>query len=59
MTILNRDWHAANRMPPKATRDQRAAWHYEHSRESGCREPSAKERELIEEHRVLVEAHNT
>lgn len=34
---LNRDWHLANRMPPKATAGQRLAWHLEHARVCGCR----------------------
>ena len=27
MARTNAEWHAANRMPPNATREQRIAWH--------------------------------
>lgn len=35
---MNREWHAANPMPPKASLDERVAWHIEHARRCGCRE---------------------
>src|SRR5437868_631092 len=34
---INREWHAANRMPKKATVAQRIAWHLEHQQECACR----------------------
>jgi hypothetical protein len=34
---LNATWHKANRMPPKATLDQRIAWHLAHARACACR----------------------
>jgi hypothetical protein len=34
----NKAWHAKNRMPPKATLKQRAAWHLRHREHCGCRE---------------------
>jgi hypothetical protein len=34
---LNRAWHQAHRMPARATRAQRVAWHAEHARACGCR----------------------
>jgi hypothetical protein len=34
---LNRDWHKENRMPPKATLEQRLKWHIEHSKNCACR----------------------
>ncbi len=34
---LNAAWHKANRMPPKATLDQRVAWHLDHLKACGCR----------------------
>ena len=35
---LNKEWHRLNRLPPKATREQRIKWHAEHARECACRE---------------------
>jgi len=35
---MNKEWHRLNRMPPKATREQRIAWHAVHARECACRE---------------------
>ena len=37
MKNLNREWHRAHRMPEKATRGERVAWHAEHLVECGCR----------------------
>jgi len=34
---MNKEWHRLNPMPPKATREQRIAWHVEHARECACR----------------------
>jgi hypothetical protein len=36
---VNRDWHAAHPMPPRATWEQRVAWHREHAAACGCRRP--------------------
>ena len=38
-TKLNRDWHKENRMPAKATLEQRVhvQWHLEHSKNCACR----------------------
>jgi hypothetical protein len=44
---LNREWHAANRMPPKATQDQRVAWHRAHAEACGCRPIPESLRKLI------------
>lgn len=35
---MNREWHEANPMPPKASLNERIAWHLEHARACGCRE---------------------
>ena len=35
---LNKEWHRLNRMPPRATREQRIKWHAVHARVCGCRE---------------------
>jgi hypothetical protein len=37
MGKTNAEWHKAHRMPEKATKAQRAQWHYEHARNCGCR----------------------
>ena len=34
---LNKEWHRLNRMPPKATREQRIKWHAEHAQACACR----------------------
>jgi hypothetical protein len=34
---INATWHKANRMPARATLDQRVAWHLAHSKACGCR----------------------
>ncbi|HEV2157892.1 hypothetical protein [Bradyrhizobium sp.] len=35
---LNKEWHRSHRMPTKATREQRVAWHAAHATACGCRE---------------------
>lgn len=35
---MNKEWHAENKMPPKATQEQRIAWHKEHQLHCACRE---------------------
>jgi hypothetical protein len=35
---MNREWHAKNQMPPKASLDQRIRWHREHQKHCACRE---------------------
>ncbi len=34
---LNADWHLKNKMPEKATLDQRIKWHLEHVKNCACR----------------------
>lgn len=34
---INAEWHKANRMPPKASLDQRVQWHLAHLKACGCR----------------------
>ena len=34
---LNRAWHEAHRMPPRATLDQRVKWHKDHLKHCACR----------------------
>lgn len=37
MGKINAEWHEANRMPPNATKKQRAEWHQAHAANCGCR----------------------
>jgi len=34
---LNKEWHRSNRMPPRATQQQRISWHAAHAVACGCR----------------------
>ena len=51
MNAINREWHQTHRMPARPTPEQRGAWHAAHQEACGCREPSAKEQQLIDAHR--------
>ena len=51
---MNKEWHAAHRMPHNATRAQRAEWHSAHAEACGCRTPSASEAQLIADHRAQI-----
>jgi hypothetical protein len=48
MAMLNKDWHARNRMPINASLAQRVAWHRAHARACGCRPMPAMIAEAIE-----------
>ena len=37
MSIINKEWHAKNRMPANPTVDQRMTWHIEHAKHCTCR----------------------
>jgi catechol 2,3-dioxygenase-like lactoylglutathione lyase family enzyme len=37
MSKINARWHAAHRLPARATLAQRIAWHTEHAQQCGCR----------------------
>jgi len=34
---INKDWHENNKMPPKASDDERIKWHIEHTKNCPCR----------------------
>ena len=36
--MINREWHEAHRLGPKAKLDERVAWHIEHAELCGCRD---------------------
>ncbi|WP_198172813.1 hypothetical protein [Bradyrhizobium sp. AT1] len=38
---INKEWHHAHRMPPKATRELRIKWHAAHKAACGCRDVPA------------------
>lgn len=35
---MNKPWHDENKMPAKATLEQRIRWHFEHQKHCACRE---------------------
>jgi len=37
MSKINKDWHENNKMPPKASDDERIKWHIEHTKNCPCR----------------------
>jgi hypothetical protein len=37
MGNINKEWHLANKMPKKASLDERIKWHVEHARNCKCR----------------------
>ena len=37
MSKINAKWHQKNKMPARATLNQRIQWHADHARECGCR----------------------
>ena len=45
---MNKGWHAAHPMPPRATFDQRVAWHRAHAEHCGCREMPKAIRDALE-----------
>jgi hypothetical protein len=48
---INKEWHLANKMPPKATLEQRAKWHKEHLKHCACRTdlPPLVKKTIVEE----------
>ena len=44
---INKAWHAAHPLPPRATFEQRAAWHLEHAEVCGCRPIPARLAEAL------------
>ncbi len=53
---INSEWHKINRMPTKATLNQRIQWHTDHARECGCREipPKIKEQMQLRKPKLVV-----
>ena len=46
---MNRLWHAANKMPPRPTLEQRIHWHKEHQKHCACREFPKTIKKLIKQ----------
>ena len=46
---VNKAWHLSHKMPPKATLDQRIAWHLEHQQHCTCAPIPKKVLEAIEQ----------
>jgi hypothetical protein len=44
---FNKERHRSNRMPPKATREQRIKWHAAHAVACGCRAVPKASRETL------------
>jgi hypothetical protein len=45
--MINAPWHRTHRMPPRASLDERVAWHLAHAWACGCRDiPDTVRREL-------------
>jgi hypothetical protein len=45
---LNKEWHRLNRLPSRATREQRIEWHAAHASVCGCREVPESIRQDVE-----------
>ncbi|HJZ93863.1 MAG TPA: hypothetical protein VKE40_23520 [Gemmataceae bacterium] len=48
---MNKDWHAKNKMPKKASQAERLAWHLEHQKACGCRPIPESLRPLLDQRR--------
>ena len=46
---MNKSWHEKNKMPPKATLEQRIKWHREHQQHCACRETPRSLQKLVKE----------
>jgi hypothetical protein len=46
---MNKLWHAANKMPPKPTLEQKIRWHKEHQQHCSCREVPKNLQNLVKE----------
>ena len=50
---MNKLWHAQNKMPAKATLEQKIAWHREHQKHCACREaPKSIQDEILKRGKV-------
>ena len=49
--MINKEWHAKNRMSENASDEQRATWHMEHVKHCACRKPTQGIAALIRKYR--------
>jgi len=54
MAKTNAAWHADNRMPPRATREQRIEWHLRHAEACACREVPESLRDAVAKRRAAA-----
>jgi hypothetical protein len=52
--MLNRDWHQAHRLSPKAKLEERIAWHLEHAQACGCREMPESIKRALEQRGIAI-----
>lgn len=55
-SLINRDWHAANRMPKNPTEAERIIWHRAHAAHCQCRPIPPGLAALIARHEAPSEA---
>ena len=55
MAKINREWHEANRMPAKATREQHIEWHARHAEACSCREVPVSLRDAVVQRRAAAQ----
>ena len=51
---LNAEWHLSNKMPPKATIEQRIEWHLEHFKNCLCAPIPAKLLEEMKKRKISI-----
>ncbi|MDV3278561.1 MAG: hypothetical protein LYZ69_08905 [Nitrososphaerales archaeon] len=56
---MNTAWHKTNKMPKRATMEQRLEWHVEHADACGCRQMPARVRAELKRRRVSHPVHPT
>jgi hypothetical protein len=56
--MINARWHKAHPMPPRATLDERIAWHIAHAKACGCRTITGKLRSNMEARGIDVDTLN-
>jgi hypothetical protein len=56
---INRAWHQEHPMPPRATFEQRVAWHREHRAACDCRRPPPDIAALLDQERAAAAERRT
>jgi hypothetical protein len=52
---MNKEWHRKNKMPKKATRAERLAWHLDHQQACGCRPIPMSLQPLLDQRRLATD----